>query len=154
MTESFVHKGYLCKNPANNRVLISDDRTLPDAEPIETAGKPLAVHNHLTLVRVELRTGKSHQIRGVMEYMGHPILGDPKYCGNGSKDPGAMRALVQRYRLQSQQLVAYELRFPEMTGGLAELSQKRYYSPLPGAFHRVLKEEFPEIVLNGRWESQ
>lgn len=150
MTDPFVHKGYLCKDPITNHVLITDDSTLPDAEPIETAGKPLASHNNLTLVRIELRTGKSHQIRGVMEYMGYPILGDPKYFGEDSEKQNTMRMLNEKYRLQSQQLVAYELRFPEMTGGLAELSEKRYFSPLPGAFHRVLKEEFPEISLTGR----
>lgn len=149
LTEPFVHQGYLCKNPKTNHVYITSDKTLPDAAPIETSGKPLAVHNNLTLVRVELHTGKSHQIRGVMESMGHPILGDPKYLGEDAQTVRIMREFNQKYGLVSQQLLAYELRFPDMSGGLAELSQKRFFSPLPGTFHRVLTEEFPKTALAG-----
>lgn len=34
-----------------------------------------------TMLELELRTGRTHQIRTHMEYLGHPLLGDIKYGG-------------------------------------------------------------------------
>ena len=35
----------------------------------------------LTLVRLKLRTGRTHQIRVHLSYIGHPVFGDPTYHG-------------------------------------------------------------------------
>jgi len=37
------------------------------------------------LLRLELHTGRTHQIRVHLEYIGHPIVGDPVYGGGGSR---------------------------------------------------------------------
>jgi 23S rRNA pseudouridine1911/1915/1917 synthase len=37
------------------------------------------------LLRLELHTGRTHQIRVHLEHVGHPIVGDPVYAGGGSK---------------------------------------------------------------------
>jgi 23S rRNA pseudouridine1911/1915/1917 synthase len=37
------------------------------------------------LLRLELHTGRTHQIRVHLEYIGHPIVGDPVYAGGGSR---------------------------------------------------------------------
>lgn len=34
---------------------------------------------HYTLVECQLETGRTHQIRVHMQYIGHPVVGDPKY---------------------------------------------------------------------------
>jgi 23S rRNA pseudouridine1911/1915/1917 synthase len=39
----------------------------------------------LTLVRVKLETGRTHQIRVHMTHVNHPIFGDPYYGGRNSK---------------------------------------------------------------------
>lgn len=45
------------------------------------------------LVRLELHTGRTHQIRVHLEHIGHPIVGDPVYAGGGSRRiSGAPRA--------------------------------------------------------------
>ena len=37
------------------------------------------------LLRVELHTGRTHQIRVHLQHLGHPIVGDPVYGGCGSR---------------------------------------------------------------------
>ncbi len=37
------------------------------------------------LLRLELHTGRTHQIRVHLEYIGHPVVGDPTYAGGGSR---------------------------------------------------------------------
>jgi 23S rRNA pseudouridine1911/1915/1917 synthase len=37
------------------------------------------------LVRLELHTGRTHQIRVHLTHIGHPIVGDPVYHGGGSR---------------------------------------------------------------------
>jgi 23S rRNA pseudouridine1911/1915/1917 synthase len=37
------------------------------------------------LLRLELHTGRTHQIRAHLEHIGHPVVGDPVYAGGGSR---------------------------------------------------------------------
>jgi 23S rRNA pseudouridine1911/1915/1917 synthase len=37
------------------------------------------------LLRLELHTGRTHQIRVHLEHIGHPVVGDPAYAGGGSR---------------------------------------------------------------------
>ena len=57
-----------------------------------------------THIRCELETGRTHQIRVHMASLGHPLLGDPVYGGNGT----AFEARHRRY-IQGQCLFAAAL---------------------------------------------
>jgi 23S rRNA pseudouridine1911/1915/1917 synthase len=49
------------------------------------------------LVRLELHTGRTHQIRLHLEHVGHPVVGDPVYAGGGARRiSGAARADADR----------------------------------------------------------
>ena len=74
-------KGYLMKDSAKNIVSISDVRT-EGAAYVETIYRPVKTNGFVTLLDIELITGKSHQIRAHMANEGHPVVGDVKY---GSK---------------------------------------------------------------------
>jgi 23S rRNA pseudouridine1911/1915/1917 synthase len=59
---------------------------------IAAAGRPartdafvVARYGVADLVRLELHTGRTHQIRVHLEYIGHPVVGDPVYAGGGSR---------------------------------------------------------------------
>jgi 23S rRNA pseudouridine1911/1915/1917 synthase len=48
------------------------------------------------LLRLELHTGRTHQIRVHLEHIGHPIVGDPTYGGGGSRRiSGGARRLAE-----------------------------------------------------------
>jgi len=51
----------------------------------------------LSLVELELFTGRTHQIRAHMESLGHPVLGDELY---GAKDDRARRQMLHSYKLE------------------------------------------------------
>lgn len=52
---------------------------------------------NITLIELELFTGRTHQIRAHMESQGHPILGDELY---GGEDKRAKRQLLHSYKLE------------------------------------------------------
>jgi 23S rRNA pseudouridine955/2504/2580 synthase len=82
----------------------------------------------LSLVSIELLTGRTHQARVHMAYAGYPILGDGKY--------GKIEA-NRRWRREAKRplLHSFELGFPEIPAGpLVELSGKTFQAPPgPGA---------------------
>ena len=64
------------------------------------------------LLRLELHTGRTHQIRLHLEHVGHPVVGDPVYAGGGARRiSGAARADADRLERQTprQALHAAEL---------------------------------------------
>jgi 23S rRNA pseudouridine1911/1915/1917 synthase len=49
------------------------------------------------LLRAELETGRTHQIRVHLSHLGHPVVGDPVYGGGGPRRiTGAARGLADR----------------------------------------------------------
>jgi 23S rRNA pseudouridine1911/1915/1917 synthase len=72
---------------------------------------------HASLLRVRLRTGRTHQIRVHMKHIGHPIVGDPVYSGpqwRGIPDKKIQRALASMHR---QALHASRITFPHPRDG-------------------------------------
>ena len=94
--ESSTISGYLTKNESKNMVSVSEKET-PGSKRILTKYKVLDYSNGFSLVEVELLTGRTHQIRAHMAYIGHPLMNDGKY---GSK-----------HGRLSQELCSYKLRF-------------------------------------------
>lgn len=58
---------------------------LPDGRAARTDAYVAARLGSMDLVRLELHTGRTHQIRVHLESIGHPIVGDPVYGGGGAR---------------------------------------------------------------------
>ncbi|MBQ8267749.1 MAG: RluA family pseudouridine synthase, partial [Clostridia bacterium] len=71
-------EGYLEKNEDKNKVYLSGKKTDNNLT-IKTRYNTLASKNGLSLIEVELITGRTHQIRAHMASIGHALLGDGKY---------------------------------------------------------------------------
>ena len=88
--------GYLTKDAASNTVSLGADGS-SGGEHVSTEIYPLYTKGGYSLVRVKLLTGKTHQIRATMQYLGYPIVGDKKY---GAADLSlARRQLLHSYEL-------------------------------------------------------
>ena len=131
-------KGYLHKDEKCNKVTVQETET-SGALPIETRYRPLGGNGTVTLLEVELITGRTHQIRAHLAGTDHPLIGDYKYGRRTLNDE-----YRRKYGLKSQLLHAYRLEIPEIEGRLSYLSGKEFTAPLPYLFQKILKEEHVE----------
>lgn len=76
-----------------------------------------------TLVRCKLRTGRTHQIRVHMEYLGYPLVGDPKY--SPMKTP---------FGIKGQALHSHTLEFTHPRTG----KRMKFEAPLPEDMHKII----------------
>lgn len=126
-------KAYLVKDKKNNQVKIYQ-QPIDQGEYIETAYEPLWNGKTETLLKVELITGKSHQIRSHLASLGYPLAGDAKY-GN----VGWNKELRDKAGLNHQFLHAWRIEFPELEGSLQPLSKRQVQADLPGTLLKVLE---------------
>ena len=89
---------------------------ITDYEVLERFGK-------YTLVRCKLRTGRTHQIRVHMEYLGDPLVGDPKY--SPMKTP---------FGIKGQALHSHTLEFTHPRTG----ERMKFEAPLPEDMHKII----------------
>ena len=114
--------GYLRKDSTNNLVTVRDTE-FPGAKEIITKYSVISEREMdgepVSLVEIELVTGRTHQIRAHMAHIGHPLLGDGKY--------GVNRTDRQKgYKFQA--LYAYRLCFhPKRTDTLLGYLRGREY---------------------------
>ncbi len=135
ITEGADIKGYLHKDSRTNTVSVTD---VPQegSSFIETRYEPVSDNGLCTLLRVELITGRTHQIRAHLASIGHPLLGDAKYGTDGNS-----RKLAGEFGLKHQLLHSCEMKFGEEKGALSGLSGKRILSEAPEIFRTVMKTD-------------
>lgn len=92
--------GWLIKDEKKNKVhVFTSERN--GAKEIRTKYKVMSEKDNLSLVEVELLTGRTHQIRAHFSSIGHPLLGDGKYGTNALNKPlGYKKQFLYSYRLK------------------------------------------------------
>lgn len=126
---------YIYKNEASNIVSLCDAEH-EDAQHIITEYEPINNNGNLTLLRVHLITGRSHQIRAHLAALGHPVIGDNKY-GNVMLN----RRFRKEYNIKNQLLHAYELIMPTFDEHLENISGQTFTAKLPEEFEAVINGE-------------
>ena len=106
------------KNDRKKMAVVKDGgrEAITDFEVLERFGK-------YTLVRCKLRTGRTHQIRVHMEYLGYPLVGDPKY--SPMKTP---------FAIKGQALHSRTLEFTHPRTG----ERMKFEAPLPEDMHKII----------------
>ncbi|SMF94106.1 23S rRNA pseudouridine1911/1915/1917 synthase [Methylomagnum ishizawai] len=109
---------------------------------VRNDGKPAVTHYRVaerfprhTLLRVQLETGRTHQIRVHMSHIDYPLVGDPVYGGRPRLPPGAgphLIACLQEFKRQALHAEILGIVHPA-TGEYCE-----WQSPLPDDFAGLL----------------
>ena len=117
---------FVKKDEKENKLLFT---TEDDSEAMEIRNgfEVIESTDDLSLLKIHLYTGKSHQIRAHLSQMGFPITGDPKYGGNNGK-----------YKAKRQMLHAYKL---QLTGD-SPYRGMTFTAPMPSDMLSICRKEF------------
>jgi len=112
-----------------------------DGREADTRWRTLRRFDTLSLIDIVLGTGRTHQIRVHLSWIGHPVFGDSVYGGAGASLTRATRedrpAMARRLRrLRRQALHAYHLAFRHPVDGRLF----RFETPAPPDIDEVLRE--------------
>ncbi|MFA6370978.1 MAG: RNA pseudouridine synthase, partial [Bacilli bacterium] len=94
----------------------------------------LEIIGDYSLLKVQIVTGRTHQIRVHLQSINHPIVGDPKYG-----DYNLNRKLNRLYGFNHQFLYAVEVSFQDVPKPLKYLSGKTFAVSLPLEAENLLK---------------
>lgn len=114
ITKDFSREtAYLVKDSQKSTVKIYP-REVKGGLKIITEYKRLYAGQDMSVIEVNLVTGRTHQIRAHMAYLSHPVLGDGKY---------GKREINKNFPYKKQALTAYKIVF-NTTGSLEYLKNK------------------------------
>ncbi|MBP3396854.1 MAG: RluA family pseudouridine synthase [Clostridia bacterium] len=142
MAEGAIRKGYLALVKGHvtagatvqtgirrreESIIFRETCAMDEGDPALTVMTPLCCSDAVSLVKLEPKTGRTHQLRVHMAHIGHPILGDELY--------GEADAHMERHALH-----AAFLSFPDPVTG----EETIIHAPLPEDMAAVLQNTFGE----------
>lgn len=98
----------LKKDENNNKVIVKEyNGAVPkDFSKVELVYDVLKSNKDVSIVDINLLTGKSHQIRAQFSYIHHPLISDKKYM-----DVSLYKENVKKFGDKEQALICYKVRF-------------------------------------------
>lgn len=112
----------------NRKLPARTDKELVDAV---SHYRVLELYPHATYIEVDIDTGRKHQIRRHLQFIGHPLINDPVYG-----DPRLDRMFKRHHKYRRFFLHAFKLSFPHPITG----KELTVMAPLPASFTDVLLE--------------
>lgn len=116
--KNFTHKAYLLKDAQKSLVKIFDKKVKGSVE-ISTIFNTISSNPSSSIVECKLISGKTHQIRASLAYLGHPIIGDGKYGKNEDN---------KKFKAKYQKLHSNKLSFTNLSSPLQYLNNKSFKS--------------------------
>ena len=99
-------------------------------------------YDSFTLLDVEIKTGRTHQIRVHLAWLKHPVVGDELYAGGRDNNVQDVRLRARIRKLNRQFLHAEHLRFSHPKTG----EPMRFVAPLPADLLGLLEQlEAPTV---------
>lgn len=113
-----AQKAYLVKDANRSEVKIYPN-FVQKSVLIETKFKTVKVGEQTSLVTAELLTGRTHQIRAQLAYLGFPIIGDGKYGKN---------EINRKFKEKYQKLHCFSLKIKKINQKFEYLQNKEFIS--------------------------
>ena len=141
-------KGKTKKEETINKRLLKDEKKKfvkvdPTGLEAITKYKLITNNDNYSLLKVNLLTGRTHQIRVHMSSINHPLINDEKYG-----DFRENKEFTDKFKYKYQFLHSYMMKFKEMPGHLNYLSNKTFIAPLKQTQKNILKKLFKEEIIN------
>ena len=129
-----VYTAFLTKNAKQGYVTISEKSKSNLSKPITTQVTLVESYGDYSLLKIGLITGRTHQIRAHLAYLGMPILGDSRY---------GINTLNRRLKLKYQTLCSHKITFVKVDNPrYSYLSGKSFVCPDPWFVDSFNKREF------------
>lgn len=100
-------------------------------------------NNQYSLLKVQLLTGRTHQIRVHMNSINHPLVNDEKYG-----DYKTNKEFSEYFNYKYQFLHSYIIKFKDLPEKLKYLENKTFKAPLKKEQKEILKKLFKEEKIN------
>lgn len=131
-----IYNAYILKNEENNVSKVFNEEK-PNTKLISMDVKCLETCGTFSLLEIELITGRSHQLRAHLSFLGNPIVGDDKY---GDRKLNSF--FCNKYGLSYQYLFAYKLKFTNCPENLDYMQNKTITESIPPIFKKIKKDIF------------
>ena len=130
-----ILNGYIIKNKANGGFCKILDKYVNGSLNVITEYSTLMYFPNInvSVLDIKLHTGRTHQIRAHMKYLGNPVIGDPKYSTN---------EINKKFGYKSQLLYAYKYNFSfNNTSPLSYLNSKTISININNIINKFKKDQ-------------